>query len=156
MTKELMIAFLLVALPACAQTFTSVKPSIQGQGAGSEYNKGDLSVNFTETGLSESSVNYTLSASNTATYTCPDGSTVTFGGAEQSQPSDRVVSGGKVKSAMFLGHAPYGGGCPTPSPILTGVSYTNILLKDTTNNMPASVADTSAQFGTQTTGPKHD
>ena len=115
-------------------------------------NGGALVVSFDERGLGNGDVDYTLTADATATYACING-----GGKNPSAANKRDVNGdvteggsfeprnGRVSASLEAG--PIGPGdfsCPGGQRMeLLSVSYTNIVLTDTTNDVSTDVPDAS-------------
>jgi hypothetical protein len=114
---------------------------------------GSLTVNFKEAGLGTNQlINYTLTADNTVTYVC-----VNRGGANPSASNKTTVSGPVSASGTFssgkngqvtasLTVQPTGPGsfsCPPGQSLeIAQVSYTNVVLTDTTNNVSIAVDGT--------------
>jgi hypothetical protein len=120
--------------------------------SGSVNDDGALVVNFDEAGLGNGNINYTLAADATAIYAC-----INNGGhhpkAANKQAFEGSVAGGgtfqarngRVRASLTAGplQAPQFT-CPSgQTRILAYVSYTNIVLTDTTNNVTANIADTN-------------
>ena len=142
---------LLLATPAqaVAAKFHSVSSSVTSTGA--------LSVSFDERGLGNGNIDYTLSADSSAVYACING-----GGKNPSAANKRTVNGdvsaagsfesknGRVSASLTAGPIGAGGfACPSGQRlVLASVSYTNIVLTDTTNGTVADVADVSRTFFT--------
>ncbi len=140
---------LLMASPATAAAakFHSVTSSVSNAGA--------LVVNFDERGLGNSDITYSLTADATATYACING-----GGkhpqAANKETSNAEVTGGGTFAAKngrviaSLSAGPISAGsfaCPNGQRlVLAGVSYSNIVLTDTTNGTTARPADVSRTF----------
>src|SRR6266516_4764288 len=96
--------------------------------SGSVADNGALQVSWDEAGVGNNTVNYTLSAQSSATYACING-----GGNHPKAANKQSVNG------------------PLTSPsgqtfVLACVSYTDITLTDTTNNVSTSIADVSRTF----------
>jgi len=121
-------------------------------------NIGALVVNFDEAGLGNISgeVAYTLSADASATYACING-----GGNHPKAANKETVNGPLTASGEFtpakngrviasLTAGPLGAGsfsCPSGQTfVLASVSYTNIVLTDTTNGVSITVANISHTF----------
>jgi hypothetical protein len=115
-------------------------------------NAGSLVVSFDERGLGEGDIDYTLSADATALYAC-----INKGGhnpdAANKQSFEGQVSGGgsfEAKNGRVIASLTIG---PLAAPsftcpggqtrVLSSVTYTNIVLADTTNGTSTAVADTS-------------
>ena len=115
---------------------------------------GSLTVNFKEAGLgTNQSINYTLSADATATYVC-----VNKGGSNPSAQNKTTVSGpvsasgtfssgknGNVTASLTVNPPPSDISCPNGQRLeLASVSYTDVTLTDTTNNVSISLGDFSS------------
>jgi hypothetical protein len=128
--------------------FFSASGSVDGSGA--------LVVSWDEAGVGQQTVNYTLHADASATYACINGggnhpkaaNKETFNGPLDSAFSRQATKNGRVKSSTSTG--PLGSGsftCPSGQRlVLASVSYTNILLTDTTNGVAISIADQARTF----------
>lgn len=122
--------------------------------ATSVNSSGSLVATFSEAGLGNENVHYTLTANATATYACING-----GGnhpkAANKENVNATVNGGADIQAKN-GHA--SGGITAGPPgstlvcpggqtfVLACVSYTNIVLTDTTNGVIATLADAARTF----------
>lgn len=116
---------------------------------------GALSVYIDEAGLGTANVNYTLSASASATYACING-----GGNHPKAANKETVVGqvrtgasfqpknGRVQASMTAGPLSAGSfSCPSGQTlVLAAVSYKNIVLTDTTNNVTDNLANVSRTF----------
>jgi hypothetical protein len=115
---------------------------------------GSLTVSFKEAGLGTNQlIDYTLSADATATYVC-----VNRGGANPSAQNKTTVSGpvsasgtfssgknGQVTASLTVSPPPSDISCPPGQSLeLASVSYTNVVLTDTTNNVSIAVGDFSS------------
>jgi hypothetical protein len=116
-------------------------------------NTGALVVSWDEAGLGNGDINYTLTANATATYACINGggnhpkatnketsaAQVSAGGSFQSK-------NGRVQATLTAGPLSAGSfACPSGQTlVLASVSYTNIVLTDTTNSVSSSLGDTSS------------
>jgi hypothetical protein len=112
-------------------------------------------VSFDERGLGNENITYTLSATGTATYAC-----INRGGKNPSASNKRTVSALVVDTATFepkngrvvgsLSAGPPSAGdfsCPSGQRlVLAGVSYTDIVLTDTTNDVSTTAPDASRTF----------
>jgi hypothetical protein len=142
------VAFALIAQQALAQNehFIFARPSLNSNGS--------LTVNFKEAGLGTNQlINYTLTADATATYVC-----VNRGGANPSAQNKTTVAGpvsasgtfnsgknGQVTASLTVNPPPSDISCPPGQSLeLASVSYTNIVLTDTTNNVSITVPDQSS------------
>jgi hypothetical protein len=142
-------ASLALAVPvALAQNEHFVRAS------GSLNNDGSLTVNFKEAGLGTNQlINYTLTADATATYVC-----VNRGGANPSAQNKTTVAGpvsasgtfnsgknGQVTASLTVSPPPSDISCPPGQSLeLASVSYTNVTLTDTTNNVSVSLGTFSS------------
>ena len=143
------VAMLVFAAPALAGApkFHAATSSVNGDGA--------LVVNFDERGLGNENVDYTLTADATALYACINGGGKhpqaankeafegqVSGGASFEPKNGRVVASltaGPLQAPQFT--------CPSGQRrVLAAVSYTNIVLTDTSNGVATSVADASRTF----------
>jgi hypothetical protein len=115
---------------------------------------GSLTASFKEAGLgTNQNINYTLSADGTATYVC-----VNKGGSNPSAQNKTTVSGpvsasgtfssgknGNVTASLTVNPPPSDISCPNGQRLeLASVSYTNVTLTDTTNNVSISLGDFSS------------
>ena len=122
--------------------------------SGSLESNGALTVSFKEAGLGTNQlIDYTLTADATATYVC-----VNRGGANPSAQNKTTVAGpviatgtfssgknGQVTAFLTAQPPPSDISCPPGQSLeLASVSYTNILLTDTTNNVSISVPDVNS------------
>jgi hypothetical protein len=112
---------------------------------------GTLTATFKEAGLgTNQSINYTLSADATATYVC-----VNKGGANPSAQNKTTVAGpvsasgtfssgknGNVVGSLTVSPPPSDITCPPGQTLqLASVSYSNVTLTDTTNNVSVFLGD---------------
>jgi hypothetical protein len=115
---------------------------------------GTLTASFKEAGLGTNQlINYTLSADATATYVC-----VNRGGANPSAQNKTTVAGpvsasgtfnsgknGQVTASLTVSPPPSDISCPPGQSLeLASVSYTNVTLTDTTNNVSVALGDFSS------------
>jgi hypothetical protein len=141
-----MLAMAAVAL-AAAPKFHSATSAVNNDGA--------LVVSFDERGLGNENVDYTLTADATALYAC-----INRGGKNPSAANKQAFEGqvsdgasfepknGRVVADMTAGplQAPQFT-CPSGQRrVLAAVTYTNIVLTDTSNNVSTSVPDASRTF----------
>jgi hypothetical protein len=143
-----LLVFASVAL-ADAPKFHSATSSVNNAGA--------LVVNFDERGLGNENIDYTLTADATAVYACING-----GGKHPQAANKETVNGdvsgggsfepknGRVTASLSAGPISAGDfSCPNGQRlVLASVSYTNIVLTDTTNGASTSVADAARTFFT--------
>jgi hypothetical protein len=125
--------------------------------SGSIADNGALQVSWDEAGVGNAQVNYTLSAQSSATYACING-----GGNHPKAANKQSVNGplsspntgfrpqnGRVTvtNGLSVGPLPSNLVCPSGQTfVLACVSYTDITLTDTTNNVATSIADVSRTF----------
>src|SRR6266550_1653973 len=116
--------------------FKSATASVNGSGA--------LVVAFDEAGLGNGNINYTLNADATATYACINGGGNHPKAANKETRAAQVSTGGsfqskngRVQASLTTGPlSPGGFSCPSGQRlVLAGVSYSNIVLTDTTNDV---------------------
>jgi hypothetical protein len=140
----------LAAVPAlAAPNFKSATSSVANNGA--------LVVSFDERGLGNENIDYTLTGDSTATFAC-----INRGGKNPSAANKQTtttpfvvktsfeVKNGRVVESI-TSDAPSAGSFSCPSGqrlVLAEVSYTKLVLTDTTNNVSTSVADASRTFFT--------
>jgi len=154
---SVMAAVMLIALSAASAL--AAPPQTSGahfmSASGSVDSSGALVVSFDEAGVGTSAINYTLTSDATATYACINGggnhpkaaNKVTF-------PDDVAGNGtfepkhGRVTGSVSAGPISAGTfSCPSGQRlVLASVSYTNIVLTDTQNNVSISIDDTSRTF----------
>ena len=122
--------------------------------SGSLNNDGSLTVSFKEAGLgTNQNIDYALTADATATYVC-----VNRGGANPSAQNKTTVAGpviatgtfssgknGQVTASLTVSPPPSDISCPPGQSLeLAEVSYTNVVLTDTTNDVSIAVGDFSS------------
>jgi hypothetical protein len=122
--------------------------------SGNLNDNGSLTVSFKEAGLgTNQNIDYTLIADSTATYVC-----VNRGGANPSAQNKTTVAGpvsatgtfnsgqnGQVTASLTVNPPPSDISCPPGQSLeLASVSYTDVLLTDTTNNVSIIVDDASS------------
>ena len=144
----------LVVMLAMAAVAWAAAPKFHAA-TSSVNNDGALVVSFDERGLGNENVDYTLSADATALYACINGGGKhpqaankeafegqVSGGASFEPKNGRVVAdltAGPLLAPQFT--------CPNGQRrVLAAVTYTNIVLTDTTNNVSTSVPDASRTF----------
>jgi hypothetical protein len=153
--KSLLVATIaLVAALAMASPASAVAAKFHSA-TGSVNNSGALVVTFDERGLGEGNIDYTLTADSVAVYACING-----GGNHPQAANKETVNGdvsaagsfesknGRVQASLTAGPISAGDfSCPNGQRlVLASVSYTNIVLTDTTNGSSVSVPDTSRTF----------
>jgi hypothetical protein len=111
---------------------------------GSVNDSGALVVAWDEAGVGQDQVNYTLAANATATYACINGGGNHPKAANKETKQGQVNSGGtftpdngRVQGSLTAGPLSAGSfTCPSGQQlVLACVTYTNIVLTDTTNNV---------------------
>jgi hypothetical protein len=146
-----LLALALAAVPAlaAAPNFKSATSSVANNGA--------LVVSFDERGLGNENIDYTLTGDGTATFAC-----INRGGKNPEAANKQTIAFPVVEKASFevkngrvvesiTSDAPSAGSFSCPGGqrlVLADVSYTNLELTDTTNNVSTSVADASRTFFT--------
>ena len=135
------------AASAAAPKFHSASSSVDSSGR--------LTVSFDERGLGNENIDYTVTATANATWACING-----GGKNPSAANKRTIASqvsasgsfepknGRVVASLTTA-APNAGGFSCPSGqrlVLAGVSYTNIVLTDTTNGVSTAVPSASRTF----------
>jgi hypothetical protein len=151
MTAVISTMVILSATPAWADApkFHRATSSVNGSGA--------LVVSFDERGLGIENVDYTLTADATAVYACLNGGGNHPQAANKETINAEVSAGGSFEPkngrvVASLSAGPPSAGdfrCPPGQRlVLASVSYTNIVLTDTTNGVSTTVADASRVFFT--------
>lgn len=124
---------------------------------GSVANNGALVVSFDERGLGNGDIDYTLTADATALYACINGGGKHPQAANKESFEDQVSGGGSFEAKNGRVVADLSAGpllapsfqCPNGQRrVLAAVSYTNIVLTDTTNGTSVNVAPVSRIFFT--------
>lgn len=128
--------------------FFSTNASINDSGA--------LVVSWDEAGVGQQTVSYTLTANGSATYACLNGggnhpkaaNKATVNGPVDASGTFPATKNGRVTGSLSAG--PPGPGsfsCPSGQTlVLASVSYTNIVLTDTTNGVTANLGSVSRTF----------
>jgi hypothetical protein len=123
--------------------------------SGSVDSTGALVVSFDEAGVGTSAIDYTLTADATATYACINGGGNHPKAANKETHAGEVSGGGtfepkhgRVTGSVSAGPISAGSfSCPSGQRlVLAAVSYTNIVLTDTQNDVSVQIADTSRTF----------
>jgi hypothetical protein len=118
-------------------------------------NDGALVVSFDERGLGNLNIDFTLTADATAVYACINRGGKNPEAANKQTVAGQVTTGGSFEAKngriiASLETGPLSAGdfsCPGGQRlVLASVSYTNIVLTDTTNNVSTSVPDASRIF----------
>jgi hypothetical protein len=143
-----LMALALAAVPALAQNEHFIRAS------GSLNNAGALTVSFKEAGLgTNQNITYLLTADAAATYVC-----VNNGGGNPSAQNKATVAGpvsatgtfssgknGQITQSLTVNPPPSDISCPPGQSLrLAEVTYENVVLTDTTNNIPAPIGGTFA------------
>lgn len=141
------LAFAAPASAAGAPKFHSATSSVNNSGA--------LVVNFDERGLGNENVHYVLTANASALFACINGgkkhpqaaNKETFN-SEVSGNATLEPKNGRIVDSISAGPPSAGGfSCPPGQRlVLASVTYTNVLLTDTTNGVSTSVANASRVF----------
>jgi len=145
------MAFVVFMAPAALATsgahFFFANSSVNDSGA--------LVVNWDEAGLGQETVNYTLTANATAIYACINGGENHPKAANKETTQGQVTAGGsftpengRVQASLTAGPLSAGGfTCPSGQRlVLAKVTYTGIVLTDTTNTVTAHPADVCRSF----------
>ena len=163
MRSTLKLTLTIAVVGVAALTFWTVAASATSgahfmSATGSVDDSGALVVSWDEAGVGQATVNYTISADGTATYACING-----GGNHPKATNKATVNGpvsasgtfprtrnGRVTGSLSAGPPSAGSfSCPSGQRlVLASVSYTNIVLTDTTNDVSVSLADISRTFFT--------
>lgn len=118
-------------------------------------NAGALVVSFDERGLGNENIDYTLTADASAVYACingggrhPQAANKETVNAEVSANGSFEPRNGRVVASLSTGPPSAGSfSCPPGQRLVfASVSYTNIVLTDTTNNVSTAVPDASRTF----------
>ena len=158
MSKPLrMILLATVAVVALAFAGTALAAPHFQSASSSVNNSGALVVNFDERGLGNGNIDYVLTADASAVYACINGGGNHPQAANKETVQGQVTAGGSFEPkngriVASLATGPLSAGdfsCPGGQRlVLASVSYTNIVLTDTSNNVSTSVADVSRTFFT--------
>jgi hypothetical protein len=137
------------AAMASAPQFHAASSSVNDTGA--------LVVSFDERGLGNGDVDYTLTADATALYACINGGGKHPNAANKASFEGQVAGGGSFEAKNGRVIASVAAGpllapnftCPSGQRrVLAAVTYTNIVLTDTTNGVSTTVPDASRTFFT--------
>jgi hypothetical protein len=116
---------------------------------------GALLVSWDEAGLGNQNVTYTLTADSSATYACINGRSKNPSASNKRTVSGQVSTGGSFQSkngrvSASLTTGPLSPGsftCPSGQTlVLAAVSYSNIVLTDTTNSVTEGIGSVSRTF----------
>jgi hypothetical protein len=161
MRKTLQFSLSLATTIVAALTFWTVTASATSgahffSATGSVADSGALVVSWDEAGVGQQQIDYVLMADASATYACINGGNnhpkaankATFSGPLTSPTVSFLPDNGRVKGSVSVGPLSAGSfACPSGHRlVLASVSYTNIRLTDTTNNVSKAVSDTSRVF----------
>jgi long-subunit fatty acid transport protein len=116
---------------------------------------GALVVNIDEAGVGTENVTYTLTTDATATYACINGGGNHPKAANKETFASALTGGGtfsptngRISASLSVG--PIGPGnfsCPGgQTMVLAGVSYSNVVLRDTTNGVSTTLPSRSATY----------
>jgi len=143
------IASIGTALPASAVAAKFFSAS------GTVNNNGSLTVSFDERGLGNGNIDYVLTADVDATFACINGGGKNPSAANKRTISSEVSVSGSFESkngrvvASLTTSAPTAGdfACPPGQRlVLASVTYSNIVLTDTTNDSSTTVDDVTRVF----------
>jgi hypothetical protein len=143
----LLLAVGAVSAIAVAAKFHSVTSSVDNSGA--------LVVSFDQRGLGNEDISYTLTADAVANFYCINGGGKNPAAANKRTVNAEVSAGGtfsprngRVIASLSAGPPSAGDfSCPPGQRLRFGdVTYTNIVLTDTTNGVTVNVADASRTF----------
>jgi hypothetical protein len=152
--RIIVMATVFVAAMVFAATASADAPKFHSA-TSAVNNAGALVVSWDERGLGNENIDYTLTADATAEYACVNGG----GNHPQAANKETVNSevsangsfepkNGRVQASLAAGPPSAGSfSCPNGQRlVLASVSYTNIVLTDTTNGVSTSVPDASRTF----------
>jgi hypothetical protein len=152
-----------VLLPILVLALVGLTPQIASATSGAHFffanssvnDDGALVVNWDEAGLGQQQVNYTLTADATAIWACINGGGNHPKAANKETVAGQVSAGatftpenGRVQESLTAGPLSAGGfTCPSGQTlVLAKVTYSNIVLTDTTNNVVANPPDVCRSF----------
>jgi hypothetical protein len=117
---------------------------------------GALVVSWDEAGVGQQTVNYTLTADGSATYACINGggnhpkatNKATVNGPVSASGSFPATKNGRVTGSLSAGPPSAGSfSCPGGQTlVLASVSYTNIVVSDTTNGVSENLGSISRTY----------
>jgi DNA-binding phage protein len=154
-TKILLVLTATVAFGFLAQIASATSGAHFFSATGSVADNGALVVTFDESGVGQETVDLSLTATGNATYACING-----GGNHPKAANKESVTGpvsgsgsfaptknGRVSGSLSAGPPASNLTCPSGQTfVLACVTYTNIVLTDTTNDVSTPVADVSRTF----------
>jgi hypothetical protein len=155
MRKIGIIAVLSVLLVAVSASVALAVAAKFHSSSSSVNNDGALVVSFDERGVGEGDIDYTLTADATALYACINRGGKNPSAANKQDFEGQVSGGGSFEAKNGRVTASLTAGpllapdftCPSGQRrVLAAVTYTNIVLTDTTNNSSTSVPDASRTF----------
>ena len=161
MRKSLRLTVAMAVCACAALTFWAASASATSgahffSATASINDTGALVVSWDEAGVGQATVSYTLAASGTATYACLNGggnhpkaaNKATVNGPVSASGTFPVIKNGRVTGSLSAG--PPGPGsfsCPGGQTlVLASVTYTDIVLTDTTNGVTADLGSVSRTF----------
>ncbi|HKO21794.1 MAG TPA: hypothetical protein VJX91_04010 [Candidatus Eisenbacteria bacterium] len=159
MSRSLRIILMVTALVAAmafASTASADAPKFHSA-TSAVNNAGALVVNWDERGLGNTNIDYTLTADASAVYACvngggnhPQAANKETVNAEVSANGSFEPKNGRVQASLSAGPPSAGSfSCPNGQRlVLASVSYTNIVLTDTTNGVSTTVPNASRTFFT--------
>ena len=145
----------LMALAAVAISGAATSGAHFKSASASVNNSGALVVAWDEAGLGNENITYSLTADATATYACINGGGNHPKAANKETRAAQVSTGGsfqakngRVQASLTTGPlSPGGFTCPSGQRlVLASVSYSNIVLTDTTNDVSTNLGSTSRTF----------
>jgi hypothetical protein len=154
-TPLLILTFVVAALALGAYTAFATEGAHFMSSSSSVNDSGALVVNWDEAGLGNANIDYTLDADATALYACINNGGHNPKASNKRSFSGSVSSGGSFQAKNGRVQASLTAGpltepsftCPNgQTRVLAQVTYTNIVLTDTTNDVVENVADASRCF----------
>jgi hypothetical protein len=155
MTRKFGILLVVVSALAIMASSTFAVAAKFFSTSSSVNNSGALVVNWDERGLGNGNIDYTLNANATAQWACINNGGKNPAAANKRSFEGQVSTGGSFESKNgrvqgTLTAGPLGPGdfsCPGGQRlVLASVSYTNIVLTDTTNGTSVNIANASRTF----------
>jgi hypothetical protein len=150
------MATALVAALAFAASASAAAPKFHSA-TSAVNNAGALVASWDERGLGNTNIDYTLTADASAVYACingggnhPQAANKETVNSEVSAAGSFEPKNGRVQASLSAGPPSVGAfSCPNGQRlVLASVSYTNIVLTDTTNGVSTSLPDASRTFFT--------